>query len=135
MNLLLVQWNLIDQSNSLFLSFEELKVNNNKYSYFKIWNFIKLANHRMTYTRQKSWTFGLRQTNWADKFCGIWGIFGRTISAHFGTVSPLSMFFSLFNNHYFYKRLSLYIHIPNVYLGLGFEFGPQRIRDLAFMCP
>ena len=29
---------------------------------------------------------------WADKFWGIWGIFGQTISSHFGTVSPLSMF-------------------------------------------
>ena len=29
---------------------------------------------------------------WADKFWGIWGTFGRTISTHFGTVSPLSMF-------------------------------------------
>ena len=34
---------------------------------------------------QKFWT-------WADKFWGITGIFGRTISAHFGTVSPLPMF-------------------------------------------
>ena len=40
-------------------------------------------------------------------------------------------------NHYFYKKLSLYIHIPNIYLGLGFEFefGPQIIRDLAIVCP
>ena len=29
---------------------------------------------------------------WADKFWGIWGIFGQTISTHFGTVSHLSMF-------------------------------------------
>jgi hypothetical protein len=29
---------------------------------------------------------------WADKFWGIWDIFGQTISTHFGTVSPLSMF-------------------------------------------
>ena len=40
---------------------------------------------------------------------------------------------------YFYKKLSLYIQIPNIYLGLGFEFefefGPQRIRDLAFVSP
>ena len=35
-------------------------------------------------------------------------------------------------NHYFYKKLSLYINIHNIYLGLRFEFGPQRIRDLAF---
>ena len=43
--------------------------------------------------------------------------------------------FPLFN-HYFYIKLSLFIHIhiPNIYLGLGFEFGLQRIRDLAFMC-
>jgi hypothetical protein len=33
------------------------------------------------------------------------------------------------------KKLSLYIHIPNIYLVLGFEFGMQRIRDLAFVCP
>ena len=33
----------------------------------------------------------------------------------------------------FLQNLSLYIHIPNIYLGLGFEFGPQRIRDLAIV--
>jgi hypothetical protein len=33
--------------------------------------------------------------------------------------------FSLFN-HYFYKKLSLYIHIPNIYLGLGFELNLGR---------
>ena len=36
----------------------------------------------------------------------------------------------------FTKKLSLCIDIPNIYLGLGFEFefGPQRIRDLAIVC-
>jgi hypothetical protein len=29
---------------------------------------------------------------WEDKFWGIWGVFGRTISTHVDTVSPLSMF-------------------------------------------
>ena len=80
----------------------------------------------------KSRTFGLWQTNWADK---CWGIFSQTISTYFGTVSSLSYIcFPLFI-HYFYKSLSLYIHIPNIYLGLGFEFefGPQRIRNLAFV--
>ena len=33
------------------------------------------------------------QSNWADKFWGIWGIFDQTISTHFGTVSPLFMFY------------------------------------------
>ena len=65
----------------------------------------------------------------ADKFWGIWGIFGGTISTHFDTVSPLSMF-SLFN-HYFYKKLSLYIQISSIYSGLEFEFGLQRISDFA----
>ena len=40
----------------------------------------------------KSQTFGLGQTIWADTFWGIWGIFSQFISAHFGIVSPLSMF-------------------------------------------
>ena len=35
---------------------------------------------------------GLGKTIWTDKFWGIWGIFGRFISTHFGTVSPMSMF-------------------------------------------
>jgi hypothetical protein len=33
--------------------------------------------------------------SWADKLWGIWGIFGQTISTHFGAVSPLSMFFTI----------------------------------------
>ena len=48
-NLLLVQQKNVDQS----LSFSQLKVNNNKYSHFKIRNFVKLATHRMTYIRHK----------------------------------------------------------------------------------
>ena len=36
-------------------------------------------------------------------------------------------------NHYFYKKLGLYILLPNIYLGMGFEFGPQRIGDLAIV--
>jgi hypothetical protein len=35
---------------------------------------------------RKSQTFGLGQKNWAEKFWDIWGIFGRFISTHFGTV-------------------------------------------------
>ena len=29
------------------------------------------------------------------------------------------------------KTKPLFIHIPNIYLGLGFDFGPQRFRHLA----
>ena len=38
-------------------------------------------------------------------------------------------------NHYFYKKLSLFIHIPNIFLGLGFELGPQRIGNSVIVCP
>ena len=85
----------------------------------------------------KSRTFGLGQTNWAYKFWGIWGIFGQTIfSTHFGTMSSLSML-SIIQPLFFFKKLKLYIHISNSYLelGLGFEFGAHKIRDLAFVCP
>ena len=83
----------------------------------------------------KSRTFGLGQTNWADKFWGIWVIFGRTIGTHFGTVSPLAMF-SIIQPLFLQKTKPsyLYIRIPNIYFGLGFEFGSQRIRNLAFVC-
>ena len=55
----------------------------------------------------KSQTFGLGQTIWADKFWGIWGIFGRFISTHFGTVSPLSMF--SINQPLFLQKNSVFI--------------------------
>ena len=53
--------------------------------------------------------FGLGQTILADKFLAIWGIFGRFISTHFGTVSPLFMF--SINQPLFLQKLSLYIQI------------------------
>ena len=65
----------------------------------------------------KSQTFGIRQTNWADKLWGIWDIFGRTISAHFGTVSPLSMF-SIIQPLLFQKTKPLYPH-PKYLFGIG----------------
>ena len=75
---------------------------------------------------------------WADKFWGIWGIFGQFICIHFDTLSPLSMF-SINQPLFLQKELSLYVYIqiPNIYLELEFEFefGPQRIRNVACMCP
>ena len=38
-------------------------------------------------------------------------------------------------NHYQYKKLSLYNQKPTIHFGLGYEFGLQRMRDLAFVCP
>ena len=40
---------------------------------------------------------------------GIWGIFGQTISGHFGTVSPLSMF-STIQPLFLQKTKPLYPH-------------------------
>ena len=54
-----------------------------------------------------------------DEEAPYWGIFGRTISTHFFTVSSLSMFSII--------QPSLYVQLPDIYLGVGFEFGPQRI--------
>ena len=63
---------------------------------------------------------------WADNF-GIWGVFERFISTHFGTVSPFSMF-SINQPLFLQKTKPLHTN-PR------FEFGPQRIRDLAIVCP
>ena len=59
------------------------------------------------------------------KLLGLGRHFGLKLFEAFGVIlaglsAPILV-------HYFYKKLSLYIHLPNIYLGLGFEFGPQRI--------
>ena len=63
-------------------------------------------------------------TQFGQMFKGIWGIFGRFISTHFGTV-----FHNTNQPVFLQKTKPLY-----KYLGLGFEFGPQRIKDLAIVC-
>ena len=81
-------------------------------------------------------TFGLGRTNLEDKFWDIWDVSCQSICVHFGTLNPLSMY-SINQPLHMSTKISLYIHIPNIYLGLGFEFEfwPQRIRDFAFVCP
>ena len=51
----------------------------------------------------KSRSLGFGQTNWTDKFWGIWGFFGQPIRTHFGGVSPCFHFQPLF-----LKKLSLF---------------------------
>ena len=67
-----------------------------------LWRRISTLTHPRTTDTQwslfslKSRTFGLGQTNWADKFWdiwGIWNIFGQSITTHFDTESPLFMIF------------------------------------------
>ena len=92
---------------------------------------------------------GLRTLNEAffqrnPKFFGLFGQFGQINFGVFSAdlLAPILVqwvpcpCFPLIK-HYFYKKLGLYIQIPNIYLGLGFEFefGPPRIRDLAIVCP
>ena len=65
---------------------------------------------------------------------GAFGVFLAELSVPVLILWVPSPCFPLFN-HYFYKKQAFtYPHIPNIYFGLGFEFGPQRIRDLAFAC-
>ena len=69
---------------------------------------------------------------WADNkisFGAFGGIFGQFISTHFGTVSPLSIFF--INQLLFLQETNPLYPNPKFFGGLGFEFEPQRIRDLA----
>ena len=54
-------------------------------------------------------TLGLGQTNWADKLWVIGGIFSQNISTHFGTVSPLSVFF-IIQPLFLQKTKPLYPH-------------------------
>ena len=42
---------------------------------------------------------------WANKFWGIWGIFGQTISTYFGTVSLLPVF-SIIQTLFLQKNLA-----------------------------
>ena len=65
---------------------------------------------------------------------GVFGVFSDHLSAPNLVLWVPCPSFPLIN-HYFYKKLCHYIQIPNIYLGFGFEFGPQRFRDLAIVCP
>ena len=69
-----------------------------------------------------------------SKTFGLFGVFSAKLSAPILVQWVPCSCFSLSNNH-FYKKSSLNIHIPNIYLVLGFEFGPKENRDLAFVCP
>ena len=56
---------------------------------------------------------------------GAFGVFSANLSAPILVQwVPCPCF--LLKKHYFNKKLSLYIHILNIYLGSGFEFGPQK---------
>ena len=69
-----------------------------------------------------------------QKNFGTFGVFWANLSAPILVHWVPCPCFPLIN-HYFYKKISLYIQMPNNYLALGLEFGPQRIRDLAIVCP
>ena len=68
--------------------------------------------------------------NWLQLLVGTTDC-GRSMKYFFIEI-PCPCFPSI--NHYFYKTLSQ-IQIPNISLWLWFECGPQRIWDLAIVCP
>ena len=67
------------------------------------------------YGRQMKPFFIENPNFWADKFLGIWGIFGRFISTHFGTVGPLSML-SINQPLFLQKTKPLYSNPPNLFI-------------------
>ena len=81
------------------------------------------------------WNFGLGQTNWADKFSVIWGIFGQTISTHCATLSPLSMFSTI--QPLFLQKTQAFISKSQLFiLNLGFkELGIFNLKPLCFRSP
>ena len=68
-------------------------------------------------------TFGLEQTNWADKFRGILGVVSAKL--------PRPILALVHTFHYsiiiLKKKSSLPIHIHCIYLGLGFKFGRTEV--------
>ena len=81
----------------------------------------------------KSQTFGLGQVIWAGKFWGISGVFGRFISSHFRP-SFLVWVHILHWSTIISTKNSAFIFKSQIFR-LGFEFGSQRIRDSAIVCP
>ena len=86
-------------------------------------------------------TFGLGQTFWADKFGGIWGIFVQILVLWVPCPCfPLIMDFFIsrspcINQPWFLQKTKLLYPHPKYLFGIGIWFGPQRIRDLAIVCP
>ena len=86
-----------------------------------------------TFVHQNSKILGLCRQFGQINF-EAFGVFSANLSAPILVLWVPCPCFSLINR-YFYKKLSLYIQIPNIDFGLGFKFVPQRIRDLAIVCP
>ena len=71
-------------------------------------------------------TFGAWADNLGWTFLRHLGYFLAWLSAPILVLWIPCPSFPIFN-HYFYKKLCLYIQLPNIHLGERFEFGPQRI--------
>ena len=67
------------------------------------------------------------------KMFGAFGVISADLSAPILVLWVPCPCFPLIN-HYFYKKLSLYIQIPKNYLGMGVEFGTERISNLVIVC-
>ena len=89
--------------------------------------YVRTTDYQWNIFLSKPWTFGLGKTVWADKFWGICGIFSQTISTHFGTVSPLSIF-SIIQPLFSQKTKPLYPH-PNYLFGIGIWIWIQAVNN------
>ena len=101
--------------------------------------FIRACEILLHYLFDHTWNHGLQTSNEAffnlnpkllclgRQFGQIYfGAFSTNLSAPILVLWVPCPYFSLIN-HWFCKKISLYIQIPNIYLELRFEFWPQRI--------
>ena len=68
--------------------------------------------------------------------CGAFGVFSAKLQESELSVPILVQWLHVF--HYssiISEKLNFYNYIQNIYMGLRFEFGLQRINDLAFAYP
>ena len=69
---------------------------------------------------------------WGENDRGVSFTFGADVVSKFLNRHDLDL---ICRAHQVNFQDFFYIQIPNIYLGLEFEFGPQRIRDLDIVCP
>ena len=69
------------------------------------------------------------------KILGAFGVFSANLSATILVLWVPCPCFPLIINHYFYKKTKPLYPNSKIYLGVGVEFGPERIRNLVIVCP
>ena len=133
------KWIYIERGNQRIRSMNTLLYKHSLwigYLFFK-WNYaVNCSNHGLWTPNEAFFYQNPKLSGLGRQFGKIdfwaFGVFSSNLSAPILVVWIPCHCFPLIN-HYLHKKLSLYIQIPSTYLGLGFEFGPQRIKDFAIV--